>query len=459
MMNYSEFLNKKAISDVASGISNPPQISSMLFPFQREIVNWALRRGRAAIWADCGLGKSPMQLEWARHVAAIEGPVLILAPLAVAQQTVREGKKFGIEVYYERHHPKVECGITITNYEMLDHFDASKFSGVVLDESSILKSYTGKFRTEIIERFSKTPFRLACTATPAPNDYMELGNHAEFLGVLSRTEMLSTFFIHDGGETSKWRLKGHAEDPFWKWLSSWAVVIRRPSDLGFDDTGFKLPELKLHRHVLNTEKATPGFLFSMPSVSLSEQRTVKRETIEDRVKKAAEIVKKSNQPWIVWCELNDESKMLSEMIGAEEVTGSDTMEEKERKLIGFSKGDIRIIVSKPSIAGYGLNWQHCPNMVFSSLSHSYEDFYQAVRRCWRFGQKRPVNVHQILVSAEEPILNNLQRKQDEADLMAEEMVKHMAASMAENMHGTTKQSDHYHAKQKINIPAWIGGLS
>lgn len=262
-INYAQFLDAKAIVSPLAGVSFEPALREHLFPFQADITRWALKRGRAAIFADCGMGKTPMQLEWARVIAETHGPVLILAPLAVAQQTVREGDKFGVKVYYERSMPKVIHGITITNYEMLEHFDPSKFAGVVLDESSILKAYDGKTRTAILEAFAQTPYRLACTATPAPNDYMELGNHAEFVGSMSRVEMLSMFFVHDGGETQKWRLKGHAQRDFWKWLASWSVMLRKPSDLGYDDGAFILPKLTLHEHVIRVEKATEGYLFAL----------------------------------------------------------------------------------------------------------------------------------------------------------------------------------------------------
>lgn len=457
MKEYIDFIKNKSFSPVLTGIESAVHLNPSLFDFQSGIVEWGLKRGRAAIWADCGLGKTPMQLEWAHQVNEVAGQnVLIFAPLAVAQQTVREGKKFGIELHYARHQSEFRPGITITNYEMLEHFDPTAFGAVVLDESSILKSYTGKFRNQIIETFQQTPFRLACTATPAPNDYMELGNHAEFLGVMSRTEMLATFFIHDGGETSKWRLKGHAEEPFWKWLASIAVMIRKPSDLGFDDKGFKLPGLKIHQHILPSEKATDGFLFAMPGETLSEQRAIKRGSIAERVEMVREIVSGMTEPCVVWCELNDESRELAQALGTVELCGADEIEDKERKLIDFTEGRIKVLVTKPSIAGYGLNWQHCPNMVFASLSHSYEDFYQCVRRCWRFGQKKPVQVHQVLMDSETHILENLQRKQREADEMVEQMVIHMAETMKSNMRGLVRRCDPYNPNLKIRLPHFIG---
>lgn len=457
-MNYQEFIAKKMEVAGNTGYDGDFNLSPKLFDFQKSIVQWALRKGRAAIWADCGLGKTFMQIEWARIVNEREGkPIIIFAPLAVSKQTIREGVKLGVDIKYVRDQSQCSGGLNITNYEMLEHFDPSKFGGVVLDESSILKSHTGKFRTLIINSFQMVNFRLACTATPSPNDYVELGNHAEFLGIMTRTEMLCTYFVHDGETTSEWRLKGHAQEPFWKWLASWAVMIRKPSDIGFSDDGFELPKMVIHQHILNTDRATAGFLFAMPAQSLSEQRLIKRESISDRLEKCSELVGKTkNDPCIVWCELNDESKDIAKTLNALEITGSDSPEEKEKGLMDFTDGKERVIVSKVSIAGYGLNWQHCRNMIFVSLSHSYEDFYQAVRRCWRFGQKREVHVHQILMQAEVPILENIQRKQAEADRMSEELVKHMEKSMRENLKSTKRERDSYNANKKIKLPNWIG---
>lgn len=455
MKNYMDFLERKKLMDVSSGIGATPTINQMLFPFQAAVVEWALKRGKAAIWADCGLGKTIMQLEWAKHVAEAENkPVLILAPIAVAQQTVREGNLFGIEVTYARSQVSANNKIVITNYEMLDKFDASKFVGVVLDESSILKDYAGKFRNQIIDTFARTPFRLACTATPSPNDYMELGNHSEFCGVMTRPEMLATFFVHDGGDTSSWRLKRHAEDDFWRWLASWAVMFRKPSDIGFSDVGYDLPDLEFKRHVIDDATPTPGFLISMPAVSLDEQRKVKRDSIEQRSRLAVEIALSTFSPTVVWCELNDESKLISQMIGCPEITGSDSLEEKEKKLLAFSDGTEKIIVTKPSIAGFGMNWQHCSRQIFCNLTHSYEAFYQAIRRSWRFGQKNKVIVDQIMIRAEMPILENMMRKQVESDRMAEAMERHMQNSMLLNVGKTIRTTMDY-KNEKIKLPNFI----
>ena len=427
-MSYREFIAAKGFQAQTVGLSEIPALNPKLFDFQRDIVAWALRKGRAAIFADCGLGKTPMQLEWAKHVP---GPVLILAPLAVAQQTVREGAKFGIPVKYLREGGAFSAPkITITNYQMLDHFDPTLYAGIVLDESSILKAYDGAFRNQIITSFAKTPFRLACTATPAPNDYMELGNHSEFLGVLTRTEMLSTFFVHDGGDTSKWRVKKHAMRDYWKWVCSYAVMIRKPSDLGYDDNGFVLPPLNVEDITIEVDKPTDGRLFAMPAITLEERRHARSGSIEERAAKVAELVaQRPNEPWLVWCNLNSESETATALIpGAVEVTGSgphSSNDEKEKRMLGFTSGDVRILVSKPSIAGYGMNWQHCANVIFFGLSDSYEQFYQAIRRCWRFGQQKPVNCYIVTSSQEGAVTENIKRKEKDAVKMAEEMVNNM----------------------------------
>lgn len=452
-MSYQEFLEGKITVDKPTGLTGSIKINSMLFDFQKDIVKWALKRGRAAIWADCGLGKSFMQLEWAKH---IPGNVLILAPLAVAPQTVREGKKLGIDVNYCRTQDDVHSGITITNYEMMNKFDPSFFTGIILDESSILKSYTGKFRTEIIETFNQTPFRLACTATPAPNDYMELGNHAEFLGVMSRTEMLSMFFVHDGGDTSKWRLKGHAENDFWRWLCSWAVMIRKPSDLGYEDKGFILPELNMQEHLIKTSAVLPGELFVVEAGTLQERQQAKRVTIEDRVNQCADLVNNSDGTWVIWCNLNTESEALKKVIkGAVEVKGSDSNEHKEKTAVDFADGKIKCLISKPSIFGFGMNWQNCSNMAFVGLSDSYEQLYQAIRRCWRFGQKNKVNVDIITADVEGASLRNIKRKESDALSMAESMVEHMHMINEQNIKGTRRQSTVYNPTKKMEIPSWM----
>lgn len=443
MTAYDAFVLSKARLAPATGLSVVPPLNSRMFPFQRDIAAWALRRGRAAIFADCGMGKTLMQLEWANH---IPGRVLVLAPLAVAEQTVREGREFGIEVHYARSQLAASNHrIVVTNYEMLHHFDPTQWTGVVLDESSILKSYDGATRTAIIETFSQTPFRLACTATPAPNDFMELGNHAEFLGVMTRPEMLAMYFVHDGGETQQWRLKGHAQDAFWRWLCSWAVTCRKPSDLGYDDTGFNLPPISYHQHTVAASRPTDGFLFALPAASLAERIDARRETVGERVASVVRLVNTTPGPWVVWCGLNAESSALASGIpDAVEVTGSDSVEVKERALAQFADGKIRVLVTKPSIAGFGMNWQHCHQMAFVGLSDSWEQYYQAVRRCWRFGQRHPVNVHVVTADTEGAVVANIRRKEADADRMAQEMVAHMHDLNTESLHGgTTRMTADY----------------
>lgn len=441
---YEAFLATKRLVDHPSGFE-PRELPSAEFAFQRDITRWACKRGRAAIFADCGLGKTLMQLAWAREVCAeTNGSVLILAPLAVAAQTQREGAKFGVPVTICRTQGDVRQGVNVTNYEMLEHFDATAFAGVVLDESSILKSYTGATRTAIIEAFARTPYRLACTATPAPNDYMELGNHSEYLGVMSRTEMLSMFFVHDGGETQQWRLKGHAKADFWRWVCSWAVMLRKPSDLGYSDDGFTLPPLRYHEHLVDADPIKAGVLFECDAATLEDRRRARRASITDRVAKAVEIANEGEGQCLVWCDLNAESSALAASIrGAVEVTGSDTNEHKESSLLAFANGEIRVLVTKPSIAGHGMNLQSCAREVFVGLSDSYEQLYQAIRRCWRFGQTRAVDVHIITATTEGATLHNIKRKEADADEMAKAMVEHMSAINSEELHGTTRTVSTY----------------
>lgn len=443
-MDYGKFLQRKAIVDIPTG-HKPDALNPMLFDFQREITAWAIRRGRAAIFADCGLGKTPMQLVWADAVLRhINKPGLILAPLAVSKQTRHEGEKFGIEVHICRTDKDVQHGINIANYEMIHNFEMSRFGWIVLDESSILKSYTGKYRTQIIDATRRIPYRLACTATPAPNDYMELGNHAEFLGVVTRSEMLSMFFINDTSNVGTWRLKGHGKSEFWKWLCSWAVMIGKPSDIGFEDNGFILPELRVAEHTVEYGKPLPGCLFLEPAETLSERREARRETILPRCEKIAEMVNASTEPWLVWCGLNDEGAALKRMIpDAVEVQGSDDSEHKESSMIGFSEGKIRVLITKSKIAGFGMNWQHCSNMAFAGLSDSYESYYQAIRRCWRFGQERPVNVHIVTSDLESNVVDNIRRKEKDATNMRDEMVKSMSDISSVEIRGLESHKTEY----------------
>ena len=420
---YSEFLKMKEITNPSNGFE-PGRMNPMLFDFQKVITAWAIRSGRAAIFADCGLGKTPIQLEWAKQIQEkTKSPVLILAPLAVSKQTKREGKKFGIPVTVCESQDDVINGINITNYEKLHKFDASAFSGVVLDESSILKSYTGKSRSFIINQFRVTKYKLACTATPAPNDFMELGNHSEFLNVLTSAEMLSMFFINDTANVGTWRLKGHGEEKFWQWLCSWGCMVSKPSDLGFDDDGFILPKLIMHEHVIKHGKPKKGTLFIQKAETLNERRAARRESIDEKIALLKTIIKK-DETWLVWCDLNRESEAASKEIqNAKEITGSQDDVIKEQRLLAFVNGEYPILVTKPKIAGFGLNLQHCNNVVFMGLSDSYEAFYQAIRRCWRFGQERTVNCHIITTDTEGNVLENIKRKESDAKKMRDKMIK------------------------------------
>lgn len=440
-MSYEKFLESKSFHTMAVGIASPPLLHPDFFPHQRDVCSWALRLGRAAAFLGTGMGKTLIELDWARVVAEHVGkPVLMLAPLAVSGQMIREGQKFGIQAHYCKDQSEVSGPLVVTNYERIESFDPSKFAGVVLDESSILKSFDGRTRSTLIEMFQQTPYRLAATATPAPNDHMELGNHAEFLGVMTASEMLSMFFVHDGGETQKWRLKGHARTEFWKWVCSWAVAIRKPSDIGYDDGPFKLPPLVYHEHIIDVAEPSEGMLFAMYAVTLHERLSARRSTIEDRVEKCSEIVNATKgEPWLVWCNLNAESEALTKGIdGCVELTGSDTPDEKTYKANAFALGEIERMASKPSILGFGMNLQVCSHMAFVGLNDSWEQFYQAVRRCWRFGQDKTVHVHIIAASTEGNVLDNLKRKDREAEEMAEQMVSNMLDLTRMNLTGTTK---------------------
>jgi superfamily II DNA or RNA helicase len=458
-MEYGEFISSKKTVDPDTGFKvEKSQLNDSLFDFQRDIVAWSLARGRACIFADCGMGKTLMQLEWAKRVTEHTGnPVLILAPLAVTHQTIREGEKFGISV--EMLVSDVfGMGIYITNYEKLHKVNLDQFSGVVLDESSILKSYTGKIRTHIIESCMAIPFRLACTATPAPNDFMELGNHSQFVGSMSRTEMLSMFFVHDGGETQKWRLKGHAKVEFWKWVCSWAVMIRKPSDLGYDDNGFLLPTLKMHNittQVKETESAD-GLLFRLPASTLSERQKERKLTIQDRADECARIVASDSGQWVIWCNLNDEAKaILAAIPDAVEVSGSHSDEIKTDRMMGFSAGKYRVLVTKPKIAGHGMNWQNCNKVAFVGLSDSYEQYYQAIRRCWRFGQTKEVDCYIITAETEGAVVKNIERKERDAIDMAREMVANMHVYNEKNIKGSSSNKTKYEPNSDMVLPDFI----
>lgn len=626
---YSQFLARKRIMDPSTGLSVVPPLPAVMNPHQSDIASWALRRGRAAVFAGTGLGKTLIELVWASEVARYTGkPVLGFAPLAVSSQHIREAEKFGLHAEITCAQEDVRNGVFVTNYQKIDHFDLSKFGGVVLDESSILKSTDGHYRTRLIRECASVPFRLAATATPAPNDFMELGNHAEFLGVMSYTDMLATFFTHDGGDTQKWRLKGHAENEFWKWMASWAVMLRKPSDLGYSNDGYDLPPLTQHQHVVSVDYAPSldtGFLFPMEATSLQERIAARRDTVAERVAMAFRVVigdacaklaeclgsqntltpgaknieptppnvsgerakddrksttpntcdpttrpteKSSNgrrnsrlkstavdandtpqtlsigncaksvqdsetshlaglgasnlntgwkhpntthlsigkegsaqsaeisrdiistlitatrqaesagffaapaiqasviskmtregwiEPWCIWCNLNSEQDALAKAFGplAFSVSGSMSDEDKERQILAWIDGERPVMISKPSIMGFGMNFQHCRNTIFVGLNDSFEQIYQAIRRFWRFGQTRPVTVHFIAAETEGAVVANLKRKEADAERMAAAMVLHTASISAEIIRGSVRDRPDYSPTQRVIIPDWL----
>jgi len=444
ILNYSDFISNKTIIHGNSGF-DPGPLNSLLFDFQSDIVRWACRKGSAALFENCGLGKSFQSLSWAHQVCKhIGGDVLILAPLAVSKQTINEGKKFGYKVNLCESQSDVVPGINITNYEKLHKFTADKFAGVVADESGIMKSFTGKIRNQMIEMWADTPYRLACTATPSPNDFDELGNQAEFLGICTRAEMLSMFFINDTQNTGTWRLKGHAGDSFWQWVCSWAVMIQKPADIGYENKGFDLPEIEYHPHVVKGDGPFNGNLFVVEAKTLSERRGARKGSMAERCQIAADLVNGSDESWLVWCGLNDESKMLKGLIDdCVEVTGSDSNDHKENSLIDFAEGKLHSMISKVRIAGYGMNFQTCHNIIFVGLSDSFEDYYQAVRRCWRFGQDKKVNVHIITHEAEGRVVANIRRKEADFVKMYEGMVANMADITKGEVNTGTQYKDEY----------------
>lgn len=451
--DYSRFLESKRLVVQPAGIDVPiDRINPLLFDFQRQLVKWSLHKGRAALFATTGMGKSFMQVEWARLVGV---PTLILAPLAVAKQTVKEAEKIGVKVTYAREQAQADpTGITITNYQMLEHFDVSKFGAVVLDESSILKSFEGKIRSQLIDTFKDTPYRLCCTATPAPNDIQEIANHAEFLGIMSRVEMLSAFFVHDD---SGWRLKKHAaRGPFYKWLASWSMSINKPSDIGYADDLYQLPPLEINPVIIPSSYVPDGMLFHVALKGVTERAEVRRGTLQERVNAAVEIIKaEPDEQWLVWCGMNDESDALARLLpDATEVKGSDDPDAKSAALENFAAGKTRILITKLSIAGFGMNFQSCARMIFVGLSDSYEQYFQGIRRCYRFGQKRAVRVYIVLSDIEEPIYQNVLRKEKESTVLADELIKHVAEFERAEI-GTSGGKSEYHATVDMQLPAWL----
>ena len=463
---YHNLIASKRVAFQGAGLSKVPDLNASMFPHQRHSTEFALRKGRSALFLDTGLGKSLCALDWGRIVVKeTNKPVLMLAPLAVAQQHAREAERFGIDAAVVRSADELGTKrIYITNYDRLEKFDPDRFGGVILDESSILKSFTGKTTRRLIEAFSKTRFRLACTATPAPNDHTELGTHSEFLGAMRREEMLPIWFINDTMDTGTWRIKGHAREDFWSWVASWARCVSRPSDLGFDDGAFALPPLEIVHHEVSADRTSNAGeegkgkfagqhrLFRIPDTSATSIHTEKRLTISQRAEQVAILLEKEpTEPWIVWVDTDYESDAVMAMLpDALEVRGSQSPEEKERRLVSFSEGRARVLVTKPKIAGYGLNWQHCARQCFAGISFSYESFYQAIRRSWRFGQSRPVVIHVVCADTERAIWAVVERKQGDHDAMKREMVAAMRRSMNEE---TSRKI--YQPNQKGALPAWL----
>lgn len=460
--DYAEFLAGKLTRVPATGLTTVPDLHPSLFAFQRDLVTWALKRGRAAIFCDTGLGKTRQQLEWARVVAEFtQKPTLILTPLAVAMQTVREAEVLGNMIAKKCLYQGdvVECMVAVTNYDRLHHFDPSAFGAVVLDESSLIKNDSSKTLAALMSAFAQTPFRLCCTATPAPNDYTELGTHAEFLGVCTREEMLAEFFCHDGSDTSKWRLKGHARGQFWRWVSTWGALLRRPSDLGYDNAGYDLPPLNVETHVIAADpEATKaaGLLFAEPANTLTERRTARRETIGKRVAMCADMVMASREAYVVWCELNAEQDALAKAFGEEcvSIMGPEDSFTKEVKLGRFLNGEVRVLVTKPKIAGAGLNMQFSHKMAFVGVSDSFERTYQAIRRQWRFGQMFPVDVTFFASELEGNVIANYQRKERDAVTMAEQLSIETREAVRAEISGSTRMTNDY-SPARLKMPEWL----
>jgi len=422
-MNYSQFLKSKIRAVGGNGPTCPP-LPAQLYDWQAALVQWAVKQGRGAIFADCGLGKSFMQIAWAD---AIRVPVLMFAPLCVAEQTIAEGRKLGIRIQYAHDQHEVTERLTITNYERLEKFDLSQFQGVVLDESSILKSMDGKTRTKLIELCADTPYRLCCTATPSPNDIAELANHAEFLGITTRQEFLATWFVHDD---EGWRMKRHAVEPFYRWLGSWAAALKSPADLGLDAKGFDLPRLIIKDLVVGADGPAEGMLFADMGLSgIGGRLKARKASVGSRVEAVADLIRETPGSWLVWCGLNSEAEALADAIGPEAVNvqGSDSQAEKVGAVHAFLDGTIRVMVSKPKIMGFGMNFQHCHNVAFLGLSDSYEAYYQCIRRCWRYGQKSPVTATIVVSEAELGIVTNVRRKEERALSLASSLAPYTRA--------------------------------
>jgi len=428
MNDYQKFLSTKTKNIIETGFEiNKSELNNLLFDFQKDIVCWALKKGKAAVFADCGLGKGIMALEFAMQIFKKENqPILIIAPLAVSRQFKKESKKLNYEINIISEQNEIINGLNITNYEKIDKFNLDSFIGIILDESSILKSFTGHYRNYLIENCRNIKYKLCCTATPAPNDYMELGNHAEFLDVCKRNEMLSEYFIHDGGDTGKWRLKKACNKLFWEFIASFSIVMQNPKDFGYEKPSFELPKLNYIEHIISLQNKPVETLFHFQASGLQERQKARKESIEERTNAAAEIVNSMNDICLVWCGLNEESEMLKNKIeNSVEIKGSDSDNHKENSMLDFAENKIKALITKSKISGFGMNWQNCHNMVFVGLSDSFEQLYQSIRRCWRFGQKKEVNVHIIVSETEGSVLNNIKRKEKDFKNMVFEMANKM----------------------------------
>lgn len=457
-MIYSDYIADKLATHRPMGIDQTLVRTDCLSPFQADLVRWAARKGRAALFEDTGLGKTRQQLVWGDAVHRATGrDVLILAPLAVADQTAREGELIGIQVHHSRDGADVHPGLNVTNYDRLHRYSTDRFSGVVLDESSIIKHHDAKTLRRLIDAFRDTPYRLCATATPAPNDWTELLTHAEFLGICTRAEALSEYFVHDGGDTQVWRLKGHARVPFWRWVSSWGAMVRSPADLGYDASDYDLPPLHVEQVTVASDARPPeGQLFALEAQTLSDRRQARRDSLPYRVAACADLVNASDEPWVIWCDLNAEADALRGAIpGAVEVRGTDDPEQKERVLRDFAECRIRVLITKPKIAGFGLNWQHCRRIAFVGVSDSWEAYYQAVRRCWRFGQTQAVYVYLFVSDQEGAVRANLEHKEREAKAMYESLSAETASALRDEVLGQSRMTNSYEPNAEIDIPDFL----
>jgi SNF2 family DNA or RNA helicase len=461
-MEYQEFIKSKQRKPKAFGFDPPNKLNPKLRPWQAKVVRWSLKRGRSALFEECGLGKTVQQLVWAEEVHKhTRKPVVVHCPVGVRAQTRDEAKKFDISVPVSvvDNQEDIVNGINLINYEKMHRFDASVFAGVVLDESSCLKAFTGKTKQQLCESYAETPYRLACTATPAPNDHMELGNHADFLGVMPSNEMLSRWFINDTMKAGGYRLRGHAQDDFWGWVSSWAVCVSKPSDIGGSDDGYILPELKIERHIVEVDNNQPaeGLLFNVHGLSATNIHEAKRLSCSARAQKTLQLVTQMRQdgPILIWCETNYEADAITKILpGVIEIRGSDSEAKKESALLGFARGEIPILLTKPSVAGFGMNWQICNQMIFAGLSFSFEQFYQAIRRCWRFGQLKSVTAHLVLADSEYALESTIARKESDHALMQSGMAKAMrSGAMKRKVKELSR--DHYTKRGSVLIPNWM----